>query len=102
LASVTQMLAILCNPQNKHGERGPEKPLTNDQAPVPTAPLSALRSKPPQYSVPKGTACAPVGIGIFIPSFPNKEWPTFEYLDSNYAAILGGPRDKRKAVYRGS
>jgi hypothetical protein len=30
-----------------------------------------------------------------------KEWPVFEYLDSNYGAILGGLRDKRKAVYRG-
>jgi hypothetical protein len=27
-----------------------------------------------------------------------KEQPVFEYLDSNYGAILGGPRDKRKAV----
>jgi hypothetical protein len=25
----------------------------------------------------------------------------FEYVDSNYGVILGGPRDKRKAVYRG-
>jgi hypothetical protein len=25
----------------------------------------------------------------------------FEYLDSNYGAILGSLRDKRKAVYRG-
>jgi hypothetical protein len=30
-----------------------------------------------------------------------KECPVFEYLDSNYGAILGGVRDKRKAVYRG-
>jgi hypothetical protein len=30
-----------------------------------------------------------------------KEWPVFEYLDSNYVAILGGLRDKRKAIYRG-
>jgi hypothetical protein len=30
-----------------------------------------------------------------------KEQPVFEYLDSNYGAILGGPRDKRKAVYWG-
>jgi hypothetical protein len=30
-----------------------------------------------------------------------KEQPVFEYLDSNYGAILCGPRDKRKAVYRG-
>jgi hypothetical protein len=30
-----------------------------------------------------------------------KEQPVFEYLDNNYRAILGGPRDKRKAVYRG-
>jgi hypothetical protein len=30
-----------------------------------------------------------------------KKWPVFEYLDSNYGAILGGLRDKRKAVYRG-
>jgi hypothetical protein len=30
-----------------------------------------------------------------------KEWPVFEYLDSSYRAILGGLRDKRKAVYRG-
>jgi hypothetical protein len=25
----------------------------------------------------------------------------FEYLDSNYGTILGGPGDKREAVYRG-
>jgi hypothetical protein len=31
-----------------------------------------------------------------------KEWPVFEYLDSNYGAILGCPRDKRKAVHRGT
>jgi hypothetical protein len=30
-----------------------------------------------------------------------KEWPVFEYLDSNFGAILGGPEDKREAVYRG-
>jgi hypothetical protein len=30
-----------------------------------------------------------------------KEWPVSEYLDSNYGAILGGPGDKRKAVYMG-
>jgi hypothetical protein len=30
-----------------------------------------------------------------------KEWPVFEYLDSNYGAILGNLRDKRKTVYRG-
>jgi hypothetical protein len=30
-----------------------------------------------------------------------KEWPEFEYLDSNYGANLGGLRDKRKVVYRG-
>jgi hypothetical protein len=30
-----------------------------------------------------------------------KEQTVFEYLDSNYGAIMGGPRDKRKAVYRG-
>jgi hypothetical protein len=30
-----------------------------------------------------------------------KEWPVFEYLDSNYGAILGGSGDKRKTVYRG-
>jgi hypothetical protein len=47
-----QTLAILCKPQDKHGERGPEKPLTSDRAPVPTAPPSALPSKPPQYSEP--------------------------------------------------
>jgi hypothetical protein len=29
-----------------------------------------------------------------------KEWPEFEYLDSNYGGILGGPRDQRKAVHR--
>jgi hypothetical protein len=29
-----------------------------------------------------------------------KEQPVFEYLDSNYGAILDGLRDKRKAVYR--
>jgi hypothetical protein len=29
-----------------------------------------------------------------------KEWSVFEYIDSNSGAILGGPRDKRKAVYR--
>jgi hypothetical protein len=29
-----------------------------------------------------------------------KEWPAFEYLDSNYGDILGGLGDKRKAVYR--
>jgi hypothetical protein len=29
-----------------------------------------------------------------------KEWLVFEYLDSNYGAILGGLRDKRKAVNR--
>jgi hypothetical protein len=29
-----------------------------------------------------------------------KEQPVFAYLDSNYRAILGGPGDKRKAVYR--
>jgi hypothetical protein len=28
-----------------------------------------------------------------------KEWPVFDYLDSNYGAILGGLGDKRKAVY---
>jgi hypothetical protein len=26
----------------------------------------------------------------------------FEYLDSNYGANLGGLRDNRKAIYRGS
>jgi hypothetical protein len=31
-----------------------------------------------------------------------KEWPVFEYLDSNYGTILGGLRDKRKVVCRGS
>jgi hypothetical protein len=25
----------------------------------------------------------------------------FEYLDSKYVAIMGGPKDKRKTVYRG-
>jgi hypothetical protein len=30
-----------------------------------------------------------------------KEGPMFEYLDSNYGAILGGLGDRRKAVYRG-
>jgi hypothetical protein len=30
-----------------------------------------------------------------------KKWPVFEYLDSNYGAILGGLGDKRKAVCRG-
>jgi hypothetical protein len=30
-----------------------------------------------------------------------KEWPVFEYLDSDYGAILGGPGDKGKAVCRG-
>jgi hypothetical protein len=29
-----------------------------------------------------------------------KEQPVSEYLASNYGAILGGPGDKRKAVYR--
>jgi hypothetical protein len=29
-----------------------------------------------------------------------KEWPAFEYLDSNYGAILGGLRDERKVVCR--
>jgi hypothetical protein len=29
-----------------------------------------------------------------------KEQPVFEYLHSNYGAILGGPGAKRKAVYR--
>jgi hypothetical protein len=48
----TQTLAILCKPQDKHREGGPEKPLTNDKTPVPTAPHSALPSKPPQYSEP--------------------------------------------------
>jgi hypothetical protein len=29
-----------------------------------------------------------------------EEWPVFEYLDSNYGPILGGPGEKRKAVYK--
>jgi hypothetical protein len=29
-----------------------------------------------------------------------KKQPVFEYLVSNYGAILGGPGDKRKAEYR--
>jgi hypothetical protein len=40
------MLAILCKPQDKHGEGGPEKPFTNDKAPKPTAPPSALPKHP--------------------------------------------------------
>jgi hypothetical protein len=48
----TQTLAILHKPQNKHGEGGPEKPLTNDKAPILTAPPSALPSKPPINSEP--------------------------------------------------
>jgi hypothetical protein len=47
-----QTLAILCKPQDKHEEGGPEKPLTNDKFPIPTSPPSALPSKPPQYSEP--------------------------------------------------
>jgi hypothetical protein len=43
----TQTLAIICKPQDKHGEGGPEKPLTNDKAPIPIAPPSVLPSKPP-------------------------------------------------------
>jgi hypothetical protein len=31
---------------------------------------------------------------------PYKEWPAFEYLDSNYGANPGSLRDKRKVVYR--
>jgi hypothetical protein len=30
-----------------------------------------------------------------------KEQLVFEYLDSNYGAILGGPGEKRKTVSRG-
>jgi hypothetical protein len=30
-----------------------------------------------------------------------REQPVFEYLDSNYGAILGGPGDKRKTVDEG-
>jgi hypothetical protein len=30
----TQTLAILCKPQDKHGEGGPEKPLISDKAPI--------------------------------------------------------------------
>jgi hypothetical protein len=30
-----------------------------------------------------------------------QEQLVLEYLDNNYGTILGGPRDKRKAVYRG-
>jgi hypothetical protein len=30
-----------------------------------------------------------------------KKQPVFEYLESNYGAILGCPGDKRKAIYRG-
>jgi hypothetical protein len=30
-----------------------------------------------------------------------KEWPVFEYLDSDYGANLDGLGDKRKVVYRG-
>jgi hypothetical protein len=46
-----------------------------------------------------------IGRGLFWFSFPMfypvayKEWPVFEYLDSNYGAILGGLGDKRKVVY---
>jgi hypothetical protein len=29
-----------------------------------------------------------------------KEWPVFEYLNSNYGAILGDLRDERRVVYR--
>jgi hypothetical protein len=43
---------------------------------------------------------------FFCPPFPfylvaYKEQPVFEYPDSNCGAILGGPGDKRKGVYRG-
>jgi hypothetical protein len=55
----TQTLAILCKPQDKHGEGGLEKPLTNDKAPVLTVPPSTLPSKPPQYlELPNG--CFPL------------------------------------------
>jgi hypothetical protein len=33
----TQTLAVLCKPQDKHGEGGAEKPLTSDKAPVLTS-----------------------------------------------------------------
>jgi hypothetical protein len=44
--------------------------------------------------------------GLSGPPFQNypvayKEQTLFEYLDSNYGAILGGHRNKRKAVNRG-
>jgi hypothetical protein len=48
----TQTLAILCKPEDKHGEGGAEKPLTKDKAPITTTSPSALSSKPPQYLEP--------------------------------------------------
>jgi hypothetical protein len=49
----TQILAVLCKPQDKCGEGGPQKPLTSDKSPIPTAvstaPPSVLPSEPPQY-----------------------------------------------------
>jgi hypothetical protein len=53
----TQTLAILCKPQDKHSEGGPEKPL--DKAPTHTVPPSALPSKPPQFSEPPN-GCFPL------------------------------------------
>jgi hypothetical protein len=41
------MLAILCKPQDKHGEGGPEKPLIKDKAPpLLLHPLPYLLSNP--------------------------------------------------------
>jgi hypothetical protein len=54
-----QTQAILCKPQDKHGEGVPEKPLMNDKATTPTAPSSALPAKPPQYSEPPN-GCFPL------------------------------------------
>jgi hypothetical protein len=45
----TQTLAIPCKPQDKHGEEDQKSPLSVTR-PTPTAPPSALPSKPPQYS----------------------------------------------------
>jgi hypothetical protein len=50
------MLAILCKPQDEHGEGGPEKPLTND-------PPFAIPSKPPQYSEPPN-GCFPLQLAM--------------------------------------
>jgi hypothetical protein len=55
----TQTMVILFRPQDKYGKGGPEKTFTNDKAPTPTAPSSALSPKPPQYSEPSN-GCFPL------------------------------------------